>query len=222
MCRPSDVGLSMMATSTASTTMMITGYGMPGNTMSGNPSEPMRTMQNSAPLPSSAKESPRPETGRAPVICNATPRATSIMPSVAMNGGNPMRVTNKPLNAPQIAPMITPPSMPIGTGTPAFTSNAATTPESASTDPTDRSIPPVMITQVAPTPRYAMDVTCNHTVMPLPSDMNALLVAENTTTSITRLPSAANFWIRSLRRSRARARSAWAVSVVISSMGDPS
>jgi hypothetical protein len=75
------------------------------------------------------------------------------MPSVAMNGGKPMRVTNKPLNAPQIAPTTTPPSMPIGTGTPAFTSIAAATPDSASTDPTDKSIPPVMITHVAPIPR---------------------------------------------------------------------
>ncbi len=40
-----------------------------------------------------------------------------------------------------------------GTGTPALTSSAAHTPASASTEPTDRSMPPVMITQVAATPR---------------------------------------------------------------------
>ena len=75
------------------------------------------------------------------------------MPSVAMNGGKPMRVTNTPFNAPQIAPTTIPPSMPSGTGTPALTSIAAATPESASTDPTDKSMPPVMITHVAPNPR---------------------------------------------------------------------
>ena len=43
--------------------------------------------------------------------------------------------------------------MAAGTGTPALTSSADETPASASTEPTDRSMPPVMITHVAAMPR---------------------------------------------------------------------
>jgi len=62
-------------------------------------------------------------------------------------------------------------------------------------------MPPVMITQVAPMPRYAIDVTCSATVMPLPSEKNASLTNEKTSVSPSRLPRAANFWNRSFRRS---------------------
>ena len=87
------------------------------------------------------------------MICRATPRATSIMPSVAIKGGRPILVIQMPLTHPHTPPTSTPASMAIGTGTPILTSKAATTPESASTEPTDKSMPPVMITHVAATPR---------------------------------------------------------------------
>ena len=78
-----------------------------------------------------------------------------------------------------------------------FTASAATTPANARTEPTDKSMPPVMMTQVAPIPKSAIDVTCRAIVMALLTLKKALLVAENTMASTTRLPSAANFWMMS-------------------------
>src|SRR3990167_6831364 len=174
---------------------------MPTNTTSGKPSGPMFTTRHSEPLPSSAKLSPRPPMALASVICRATPRATSIMPSVAMKGGSLSTVTHRPLIRPHRAPTSNPASMASGTGTPAFTARAATTPASARMAPTERSMPPVMITQVAPMPRKAMEVTCRATVMPLPTVKKASLVKEKITIRPNRLASAANFWSRSFCRS---------------------
>ena len=135
---------------------------------------------------------------RAPVTCSAMPRAINIMPSVAMNGGSRSRVTAMPLAKPHAVPARMPASMPSQTGKPpAFTARAAVTPASARTDPTDRSMPPVMMTQVAPMPRMAIEVTWSATVSPLPTVRNAPLVSENTATRMTRPPKAANFWTRS-------------------------
>ncbi|MNE55234.1 hypothetical protein D3C80_1500590 [compost metagenome] len=81
------------------------------------------------------------------MICSATPRAISIMPSVAMKGGSFNWVMTKPLISPQSEPVRIPSSMPIQIGScSSFTASAATTPASARTEPTDRSIPPVMMT----------------------------------------------------------------------------
>ncbi len=113
----------------------------------------MCTIRHSEPLPSAANESPRPPIALASVICSATPRATSIIASVAMNGGRRSSVTHRPLTSPQAAPVNSPSNIAIGTLMPARTDSAATTPASARIDPTDRSMPPVMITQVAPMPR---------------------------------------------------------------------
>ncbi|WP_255522358.1 hypothetical protein [Paracoccus sp. NBH48] len=48
-----------------------------------------------------------------------------------------------------------------------MTAIADTTPDSASTEPTDRSIPPVMMTMVRPIPSSPMTDVCNSTVSPL-------------------------------------------------------
>ena len=62
-------------------------------------------------------------------------------------------VMQKPLTAPHMAPTTMPPNMATGTGMPLLTSRAAATPASASTEPELRSMPPVMMTQVAAMPR---------------------------------------------------------------------
>ena len=50
---------------------------------------------------------------------------------------------------------------PSGSGTPLWSVLAITTPANASTEPTDKSIPPVMITKVMPTATIAMIVACS-------------------------------------------------------------
>src|SRR3546814_2234549 len=101
------------------------------------------------------------------------------MPSGAMKGGSFILVTRMPLIQPQTDPVRMPKTMPIGTSMPhSLTASAATTPASASTEPTERSMPPVMMTQVAPMPRNAIEVTCSAIVMPLLTVKTALLVNE--------------------------------------------
>ena len=70
-----------------------------------------------------------------------------------MKGGSRRRAMKNPLTRPHAAPVSSPNSIASGTGTAALTASAATTPDNARIEPTDRSMPPVMITQVAPIPR---------------------------------------------------------------------
>ena len=68
-----------------------------------------------------------------------------------MNEGSDQRVTNSPLTAPQAAPVTRASATAAASGS--FQSASATpstAPESASSDPTDRSMPPAMITNVMP------------------------------------------------------------------------
>ena len=110
-------------------------------------------MRNSEPLPSTAKASPSPDTGRraGDLQCHATrhehhaQRGDKRRQAHARDAQAVDRAAHRAdHDAKQHAD---------GTGMPAFTASAATTPDSARTEPTDRSMPPVMITQVAPTPR---------------------------------------------------------------------
>ena len=102
-----------------------------------------------------------------PVITSARPRAMPRVPSVTMSGGTFARATRNPLISPQASPQ------PMATRAPmralpqpwpppmaAITLSAAT-PLKTRTLPTDRSMPPVMMTKVMPTPRTArMAVFC--------------------------------------------------------------
>ncbi len=110
------------------------------------------TILNSDPFPRMPKASPSLEIGAAPVSWSATPRAISIMPSVATKGVIRILVTTKPLTRPHAAPATIPSAIAGAVGTPAFTASPVTTPDSARTDPTLRSIPPVMMTRVMPMP----------------------------------------------------------------------
>src|SRR5918992_3728659 len=95
-------------------------------------------------------------TSTPPVMISAKPSAIPSVPSVTISGGTRAFVIRTPFSSPQPSPQPSETASPIST-TPqlspptAFIAFAATTPENTSTDPTDRSIPAVMITYVIPT-----------------------------------------------------------------------
>ena len=102
-----------------------------------------------------------------PVITSARPRAMPRVPSVTMSGGTFAFATRNPLTSPQPSPQ------PMATRAPrravfqpwpprAAIALSATTPLKTRTLPTERSMPPVMITKVIPTartPRMAVLMT---------------------------------------------------------------
>ena len=84
-------------------------------------------------------------------MTSARPWATSIIASVAMNGGMPSTETLKPLTSPIRPPNSTAPMTPTSTGTPLLTiSTPEMTAHSVIPVPIERSMPPVMITNVVP------------------------------------------------------------------------
>src|SRR5918994_591409 len=84
-------------------------------------------------------------------ITSARPRATLSMPSVAMNGGSLKRAIRIPFARPHRPPIRMPPRMPSGSGSPAFvTMVPVITADNVMTVPIERSMPPVMITNVTP------------------------------------------------------------------------
>ncbi len=103
-------------------------------------------MPTTWPVASDRNPAPKPDTGRPSVNNSAAPRATLIIPSVMMNGGNLPKAMPTPLASPQIAPVPSAATAAIGTGQSAFNASANTTPATARSEPTDRSIPPEMIT----------------------------------------------------------------------------
>ncbi len=80
---------------------------------------------------------------------NARPRTVVSAASVTTNGASPNLATSVPLTSPKPTPDATPTSMASGMGIPA-TRPAVTMPEKATTDPTDRSMPPVRMTTSMP------------------------------------------------------------------------
>ena len=64
-----------------------------------------------------------------------------IIPSVAMNGGSRPQAMAMPLKAPKPKPIARPAAIAGSTAHPSCSSVAITTPESARTEPTDRSMP---------------------------------------------------------------------------------
>ncbi|MCY1556891.1 hypothetical protein D9M68_936900 [compost metagenome] len=106
------------------------------------------------------------------------------MPSVATKGVIRILVMMRPLSRPQKAPTATPIAIAGNTGTPDLTSMPVTVPASANTDPTLRSMPPVMMTIVMPMPSRPMTAVCSSTVMPLPTVRKAALPKAKMTTSM--------------------------------------
>ena len=84
-------------------------------------------------------------------MIRAKPCAPFIVASVAINGGNLRMVMSRPFIAPRIAPTVSPSKIPSQTLRPiAITVLPTIIPTSAIIVPTDRSIPPVMMTKVLP------------------------------------------------------------------------
>ena len=89
--------------------------------------------------------------GMAAEITKVAPRATCIMPRVVMKADSPTRVTKKPVMKPQPVPTATP----MAEASQMFilalkNSEPVTTPTKATTEPTDRSMPPLISTRVMP------------------------------------------------------------------------
>jgi len=117
------------------------------------------------PDPMNPNEGPSRVMGNPPVHNIVSPRAMLSIPSVATNGGSLKRVMTNPLNQPSTVPTIRPAAIAPetvtskdtsvrGTATPFFSNPAATAPDRASTDPTERSIPPERMISVMPTDRH--------------------------------------------------------------------
>src|SRR5581483_10817705 len=103
------------------------------------------------PCPSQLKPGGSSPIDRPPLIQYASPRSIDSVASVTRNEGTFQRATRSPTNAPQIPPSAMPAERP-ASDPPACAANAATIPMRATPDPTERSMPPVRITAVIPTP----------------------------------------------------------------------
>ena len=116
------------------------------------------------PVDSQRRASLKPEIGRPSVNSSDAPRATLIIPSVAMNGGSFPRVMSSPLRSPHSELVSRPASTANGTGQSACSRLAITTPDSATSEPTERSIPAERITNVMPTAITAFMDVCSITL----------------------------------------------------------
>ena len=135
-CRPSGI---------ACCTKIITSATAPN-------SQTEKGIPNRLPVPMKLKAScPRTPCRSAPPRINAVPRTTLSIASVTMIGGSSRQATSAPLTRPTSSPAPSAVASEAGKGQPASSEKTATSPASASTGPTDRSMPPVMITKVMPT-----------------------------------------------------------------------
>src|SRR5258708_23053953 len=101
-------------------------------------------------------------------MTNDSPLAAIITPSVATNGGTFILEIVMPFANPGRAPVSTPPSRPRYTGRPQFVTNsAAMTADSVMTVPTDRSIPAVIMTKVAPSASTPLTVVASKILITL-------------------------------------------------------
>ena len=105
--------------------------------------------------------------GRVPEMTSDRPFRISIIPSVAMKGGIFILAMNVPEQRPQNAPAPIAAITPIGSGRPRFVSTTpAMTAQKVMSVPTERSIPPVMMTSVAATARTPLtEVACRMAIM---------------------------------------------------------
>ena len=87
---------------------------------------------------------------------------------VVMNGRRRARVTSSPLTTPAVNPTAIPVARPAVT--PSGLALAAATLASAATAPTDRSMPPVMMTKHMPSETRANIALVRHTLITLYSD----------------------------------------------------
>ena len=103
------------------------------------------------PPPMKLKESERLEIGRPLLNIKAKPRPIVIIPKVTMKGAILLFVIMSPLIKPINKPANKPPKIGSIKGKLGCeANNAATTPATATIEPMDKSIPPVIITKVTP------------------------------------------------------------------------
>src|SRR5688572_9629859 len=115
------------------------------------------------------------------------------MPRVVMKGGILPAVVTRPFTVPSAVPTAAPASAASGTGTPWASRSAVQRPLSASRDPTDRSMPPEMITKVSPMPRMALMDDCWVTFRRLSALRKC---GEATPSSTTSAASTSSAWAR--------------------------
>src|SRR3972149_2122155 len=112
------------------------------------------------PRASTANPSGSSQMGRPSVTTNAAPRQIVIRASVTMNGVMRNFVTKMPAAPPVNTPNINPAPMPSGYAImgekSSFNTTVVTTPANATTEPTERSIPAVRMTNVIPTAMIAV------------------------------------------------------------------
>ena len=113
---------------------------------------------------------PRPEIGFPFMKIMVMPRNAVMVISVAMKGCRRPLVTSVPLIMPKQVPMASVRSIAIPTGMPPLIKVAQNAMVRASTDPTDRSMPPVRMTQVMPNAMKPLMEDC------LTSDMKLSIV----------------------------------------------
>jgi hypothetical protein len=94
------------------------------------------------------------------VISRPMPRSEVSVASVMMKGGSPILTMPKPWNMPMATPTSSVARTARKTGTPALISIATITVPKPTTAPTERSMPPVMMTKVWPTARIAIIEPC--------------------------------------------------------------
>src|SRR5215831_3003164 len=129
-----------------------------------------------------------PDTGAPPVIRNTTPRTSTMVPSVVMNGLTSRNAMTRPLASPTAAPAAIPASTPAAMPACSITI-AATQPASAAVEPTERSKPPPMITKVMPRAITAMIEDCTRMLVRLSGERNrsvsSAVTAHNTISEIS-------------------------------------
>src|SRR5699024_5514487 len=108
------------------------------------------------------------------VTTSVKPLKTVIVAKVAINGAILPAVINKPLIAPKIAPKIHPSNKAMIESTPDTIKIATIALDNANVEPTDRSIPPVKITNVIPNAINPLIETCLSKLNKLDGSKNAL------------------------------------------------
>ena len=102
------------------------------------------------------------------------PRTSTMVPSVVMNGLTLRNAITRPLASPTAAPAAIPAATPAAIPASSMTM-AATQPDSAAVEPTDRSKPPPTMTKVMPMAITAMIEDCTRMLVRLSGDRKRLV-----------------------------------------------
>src|SRR5215472_4090473 len=121
-----------------------------------------------APAPQNRNGTGNSEIANPPDITSARPRATFIIPRVGMKGcGRRRLVSSRPLITPRAVPAASAAGIASHGGVPAFSMRATSTQQKPRIDPTERSMPAVMMTASCPSPSRAFTADCRNTFVRL-------------------------------------------------------